>query len=354
MGEEPRGGTPAAHHAGVAARIVTFNAGLAVGFLPHVTERLPHVIDALAALDVDLLFVQEVWLETHWEQLREALHAKMPHAMRPVALLASEPGACSEQELAPFVACAEKHCGGLRDEALAQCVVRHCAGAAFGMASPCVNCLASHPVGTLEEIVGRCVGRGEATPRAAGTTSRASLMAYGGSFGTGLFSRTPIPSQHLHTFDSTVNARGALHVRANLPDVGDVDVFATHLSPGGHEHGVQVGELLRWIDPLMGARPAVLLGDLNTSEGSEAFRQIERAGFHPPATRDTRGTFSSSGLETGVAGDGGWRIDHVLFRDVVLPTRTERILDAPIALEVDGAKVRSTLSDHFGILATIG
>src|SRR3954447_10384179 len=66
----------------VMIRIATFNAGLAVGILPNVTARLPHVLRSLSNLDVDLLFVQEFWLENHWEALRALVGEKLPYFVR--------------------------------------------------------------------------------------------------------------------------------------------------------------------------------------------------------------------------------------------------------------------------------
>jgi endonuclease/exonuclease/phosphatase family metal-dependent hydrolase len=332
-----------------------------VGYLPYSTERLPRVIDALAGLDVDLLYVQEFWLETHWEQLREAVAGHLPHAFRPPPLLEGLHGACGPDEVRPFVACARANCTGLEDEALAQCVVAACPTEALALAPACLNCLASHPVGSLDAIVGRCTGDdASARPRGTGAEGAAGrvagLIAYGGSFGTGLLSRAPLEAPAVRVFASSVNARGAIHtrVRSGARELDTVDVIATHLSPGGAEQETQIGDLLRWIQERIGDRPALLLGDLNATPGSARFERFVRAGFHEPSQHDTRGTYAPAGLGTGHVSETGWRIDHVLVRGIELPSRTERIFDAPVALDVGGRRLPSTLSDHFGVLATLG
>jgi endonuclease/exonuclease/phosphatase family metal-dependent hydrolase len=345
-------------------RVATFNAGLAIGVLPFVTERLPYVLDALAGLDVDLLFVQEFWLDAHWEELRARLRPRMPHAMRPAPVHPATRGCCTQEELAPLVACANARCAGLTDEALAQCVVEHCAGAALALRPPCLNCIASHPVGTFDEIVGRCRGTGAApdapppeAPGRRGFYGDSSLKAYGGSFGTGLLSRTALEDTDLLVFESSVNARGAIHARVVHPDLGDVHVFAAHLSPGGAEQHPQVEELVAWIDAKTGpgeAAPALLLGDLNMTPGSSLFRQLERAGFREANDVDRRGTYASSGLGTGAVHDGGIRIDHVLTRGIAPRSRAVRALDAPVRIRARGRELATTLSDHFAVLATIG
>jgi endonuclease/exonuclease/phosphatase family metal-dependent hydrolase len=339
----------------VAIRIATFNAGLAVGFLPYSTERLPLIVDALARLDVDLLFVQEFWLEAHWSTLRAAIAERLPDTLRQPAFCNPEHGACSQAEVEPLVICGEARCRGLRDEALAQCAIEHCAATALALSPPCLNCIASHPVGTLHEIVARCVGEGTPfeQPAAARKARYGGLMAYGGSFGTGLLSRWPFLETATTAFESSINARGALYVRVVAPGVGEFSVFATHLSPGGAEQAPQVERLLSFIEHHAGDGPAVLIGDLNTSPGSTLFRQLQRAGFSETDQSDRRATYAANALSNGQISETGWRLDHVLVRGFDAVTRTERILDRPITIDTQQGAVRTTLSDHFGLLATI-
>ena len=339
----------------VAFRVATFNAGLAVGVLPYATERLPRVVEALAALDVDLLFVQEFWLDSQWQALCDVARAKLPHAFRPAPLLPPSGAVCTKEQLAPLIACAKKHCRGLRDEALAHCVIEHCAAQGFALPSECLNCIASRPTGTLEEIVARCIGAGlpavAPAPVGPGPSRYGGLIAYGGSFGTGLLSRTPLLGADVLAYYATVNARGAVYARVEAGALGQLSVFGTHFSPGGAEQGTQVDELLAWIDAKGRGGSAMLLGDLNTASGSSLFRKIKRAGFREPDVLDARGTFGG-GLATGHVSASGWRIDHVLVRNTAARVTSRRILDAPITLNVAGG-VRTTLSDHFGVLAVL-
>jgi endonuclease/exonuclease/phosphatase family metal-dependent hydrolase len=337
-------------------KVATFNAGLAVGVLPNVSERLPLVLQALSALDVDLLFVQEFWLESHWTALCARLQGRLPHTLRPKPLGAA-PGCCTEQDLMQLRACGSRHCAGLRDEALAACIVRHCASVALSLPVDCVNCLASDPRGTLEEILERCTAvdndsEGALPAREAPTQSaHGGLMAYGGSFGTGLLLRSPAAATDVLTFESSINARGALFARLTRSGLGPLDVFATHLSPGGAEQVPQVERLLSWIEEKSGAGPALLLGDLNASPGSALLGRIRAAGFHEGRASALGPTYSSEGLTSGRFTGSGWHLDHVLVRG--LNAATSRILDEPRTLEVAGHQVPSTLSDHAGLLSVI-
>jgi endonuclease/exonuclease/phosphatase family metal-dependent hydrolase len=306
-------------------RVATFNAGLAVGYLPNVRERLPRVVEALSALDVDLLFVQELWLDEHWERLTSALAKRLPHAFRPPHVVVAS-GGCTKEQLAPFIACANKHCAGLRDEALARCVVRHCATYGLTLAPSCINCMTQNITGSLEEMTGRCLGEA--------TDGKHAPIAYGGSFGTGLISRAPLEDIDTLTYRSSINARGAIYART----LG-IHVFATHFSPGGLGGSEQGPQFDAFVDFAAAKRgPAVLLGDLNTSAGSPLFAKLVQAGFREPDKLDTRPTCYSS------------RIDHILVRDVDETVTTERILDGRITLP---SGERTTLSDHFGVLATL-
>lgn len=272
-------------------RLATFNAGLAVGVLPRVTARLPGAIKASAQLDVDLLFVQEFWLDAHWEQLQARVRGELPFSLRPVSLAAG-PGRCTVQQLQALQQCAESHCAGLRDEALARCVVDHCAGLALALPLGCLNCIANRPVGTLQEIFERCIGEAEPAPQVG--TEHASrgtgLIAYGGSFGTGLLTRlSPLETATVE-FASTLNARGAVWARMNVPDLGVLHVFGAHLSPGGEEQAPQVERLLAWIDDRAGLEPAILLGDLNITPASPLYRQLLDAGFRDADEPEMKGT----------------------------------------------------------------
>ena len=97
--------------------------------------------------------------------------------------------------------------------------------------------------------------------------------------------------------------------------------------------------------------PALLLGDLNTSPGSALFGRIRAAGFHEGRTPALGPTYSSEGLTSGRFTGSGWHLDHVLVRG--LNAATSLILDEPRTLEVAGRHVRSTLSDHAGLLSII-
>ncbi|HET9955636.1 MAG TPA: endonuclease/exonuclease/phosphatase family protein [Polyangiaceae bacterium] len=331
-------------------RVATYNAGLAVGLLPYATERAERVVTALSALEVDLLFVQEFWLDSHWEFLRRALAPRLPYDARPSPIL-KRTAACQAEQLRPLVECASRWCAGRRDEDLARCVVEHCAPTALTLPTPCLNCIASHPEGTLEEIVGRCVGNSaDSVSAGLGSSRYGGLIAYGGSFGTGLIARTPLLDVDQLVFESSVNARGAIYARLGVPAFGELAVIATHLSPGGAEHPPQVHRLLSWLADKAPNGPAILLGDLNMTPANPLFRLLESAGFSAPPPPHGFATYTPNGLGTGEAPTAGIQLDHILLREIDAPAAARRVLDQPIHLSVGEQTVLTTLSDHFGVL----
>jgi endonuclease/exonuclease/phosphatase (EEP) superfamily protein YafD len=120
----------------------------------------------------------------------------------------------------------------------------------------------------------------------------------------------------------------------------------------GQENQVGEGEAVGSIaQTIVVSGPALLLGDLNISPGSALLGRIRAAGFHDGRASALGPTYSSEGLTTGRFTGSGWHLDHVLVRG--LNAATSRILDEPRTLEVAGRQVRSTLSDHAGLLSII-
>ena len=58
-----KGGGDDTSGGGNAMSVLTWNVGLAYGFVPYSPERQPAVVDAVAALDADVVCLNEVWTE---------------------------------------------------------------------------------------------------------------------------------------------------------------------------------------------------------------------------------------------------------------------------------------------------
>ena len=93
--------------------VATYNLGLlnSVGF---VEQRAPLAIQATAELDAEVICVQEVWEQAHWDDLVAAQSEQRPHTLR----LPDEPGAmgmCSPDAFNPLEICAQAACSDTPD-----------------------------------------------------------------------------------------------------------------------------------------------------------------------------------------------------------------------------------------------
>lgn len=371
-------GTDAQAHGELTA--VTYNLGLldTVGF---VSERAPLAIEAAAALDADLLCVQEVWEQAHWDALVDA-DTTRPHALR----LAPEPGAmgqCSPDEFNPLQACAEPACGGSTE--LVACVIGMCATDVGGLSAGCQGCLLGAAASTSDfaAIRATCVGSSDSTD----DLDERSYVS-GGSYGTGLLSAIPFAETDERRLDASTVRRAILYARLDDTPLGTVHVFCTHLTAilsglqyeGSYagweaENAAHVEALIEWVDEKTDADDKVLvLGDLNTGPSGaditasvpENYAAFEAAGFENAFLRgsDAACTFCTSNPLVAAEDTGaGAAIDHVLTRGIEGSVSVERVLDELVTIDVMGAaqdggtgaleEREVGLSDHFGLRATL-
>ena len=62
--------------------IGTYNAGLAVSFVPYAEERAPFIMEDFPADTLDLVCVEEFWEQRFWDQLTASVAATHPHTFR--------------------------------------------------------------------------------------------------------------------------------------------------------------------------------------------------------------------------------------------------------------------------------
>lgn len=340
--------------------VVTFNAGLARNFVPHVDARRPAIIEALAGLDAEVVCLQEIWEDADVAAVREGVKARLPHAYH-VPTTAEDAGgpACTLDALEPLGACVSGPCEGQED--LPGCVMKTCAGSFLGLPGACRACLAANLSKPMDEALAAC------------TTGGGSSLAYGGRNGLLLLSRHPLTETGHLVLDSFLLRRVALHARTRVIG-GEVDLFCTHLSAplaeveymGEHiswerEQSHQIDQLVEWVDQVAAGESAILMGDMNcgpaypeweaVAAAPENFRKFLAAGYRSPYTED-HGHCTWCGKSNPLVGDDPELhiLDHVLFkrfsRELLLP---ERILDSERVETGDG---RVPLSDHYGVRVT--
>jgi endonuclease/exonuclease/phosphatase family metal-dependent hydrolase len=367
-------------------RVVTYNAGLAIGVVKFASERVEPAIGALLDLKADLLCLQEFWLEEHWRQLAVEAAASLPHIVRvsplPIESVAPTSAAgggvgdapCSREEIGPVADCARRNCPNLSSDRLASCAVQHCRSLARGISSACAACITSDPVGTVDSILEPCIGSKAALPR--GSISPTEIVPYGGSYGIGVLTRETILAQDVLRLEGDLNPRAVIYTRLRTAAVGEVDAFCTHLTPNTSDlaptrgrswaevHAGQVNALLAWINEKADrARPILLLGDFNSGPAivpniagrfPEDYERVAARGFvNAYLTPRVQCTFCDANpLNEGIGNDGTV-IDHILTKGFAGQVDIERVLVDDVDLRVASKTVRGAYSDHYGLMATM-
>lgn len=343
--------------------IVTFNTGLAEGYVPLAGERLPHVAEAIADLDADVVFLQEVWSSEAVAEIRAATSVSFPEAVFPEPIPDTEQGtpACTAEGLADLEACVAANCADASADELVGCILDNCGAEMAGLDEQCLSCLTANVGGTVEEAIASC-------------TAGSATYTYGGSLGLGLLSKVPIVDTDVFVLDSSVNRRAVLHVQVDAGDLGQIHVFGTHLSailgdvpyPGEgtweQEQAAQIDDLVAYIDTRVDpVEPFVLLGDFNTGPAGELFSAEVPANYDVLVRAvDTNTYVDTDGARCTFCGDNpllgddtAVAIDHVFTRGIDVAHEATRILDEPLAMEVDGTDVTTALSDHYGVLLVL-
>ena len=349
--------------AGEALTVVTYNAGLAVGFVPGAEDRATQVPDAIAALDADIVCVQEVWTDEHVQGLATAAATAFPHQFFPEASqLTDAAAACTADDLDPLIGCMEGSCDLECLDELIDCMFASCALNFLTLEKGCMECVQANVGGTAQEISDTC-------------TTEHTHYAYGGAFGTGILSAYPLSNTEEHVFDSTTNRRSLLHAVAATPQ-GDVDVYCTHLTavfdliPYPKEEGswaeeqtAQIEDMVAHIDSNATTGQVVLMGDMNcgpdvgssVADQEDNWELLAASGMAVPYV-DAEGpcTFCPDNPLMGADSDDDPRvIDHVLLEGFDGATTAERVLDEEITTELCGEEIAGAYSDHYGVSVTI-
>ncbi len=354
-----------------ALSLVSFNAALGIGLAPYVPERAQALPDALAALDPDVLCLQELWQPSDLERIGAELTAT-PFSLHAVteSTARSEP-ACTEPEAADLVRCAQQLCGDLDDASAALCAIANCQEAFAAVSMGCQQCIINNQaLMQPQAIAERCSSALEAGE------------AYLDQNGLLLLSRYPLEDTQALRLDSSFGERGVLLARIEVPALGSLQIGCTHLAAtleqtpydGPHgswqgERSVQVEAVLDALGQRSAEGPTALLGDLNSGPAqsvreaadAEAYERLRAAGYTSPFVEREAApcTFCTANL---LASDGesstrpdlgemGGIIDHVMLRGVSpdIELRADRVLDQPLEIVVDGEPRSVSYSDHYGV-----
>jgi|GEM_PF-1597762 len=161
-----------------------------------------------------------------------------------------------------------------------------------------------------------------------------------------------------------LSRKGVLFARIRVDNVGEVDVFTTHMNAAGDDAGraFQVGEMADFVQRHHNpALPLVLLGDFNFERGTAPDTLLsarlgvndahdEYVSEHPELTPYQRAQITSDPKTNSnvPAGNKPKRIDFCFFKSNRLRIETERS-----GMAFDTSVAQRFLSDHFAVLTDL-
>ncbi len=354
------------------ATFETYNVGLARGFVPNAAERAEPVAAAVSESPADVACLQEVWLfrdeQDEWstdqiDTIVDESSETFPHNYFEITE-AGESVSCTAEEADPLETCVRANCDGVPDADLAECALAECGDEFDALSTECQSCVAGQIGGSLDDILNACAPDGEG----------ASEFSYNGHNGLLMLSRHEMRDTSITSFESTLVQRSALHAVVTVPDVGDVDLYCTHLAaslsdvpyPGGtyesyeEEQAAQIAELLDFVNDTSTTGNVVVMGDMNTgpaagdneAEFPANYNLFIDADFASPyAEQDAPDcTFCAENTLTDAEASDNL-IDHI-FLQLTLDAEVvnvERAYDE--TQEIDGEQMN--LSDHYGVRVTV-
>src|SRR5688572_23808934 len=357
---------------GVAADLtaVTWNTGLGPGMVSHSTPRAPHVAEAIAASDFDVLCLQEVWTAPDQARILGSLGLSPRRVLTfdTTDLQQDAAARCDRGGLTSLAACAQRECGDVPVEEQTLCALRSCERQLLGIYlsdRECLDCLTAGVGKSVREIVRTCENEGMS-------------RVYDGRNGIILASRWRLYDKDVMVLPATGANRVALFARVDVPGRGPVELACTHISSpqrisprrsGFDDWQDEQSAQVRLIAERLRERasdgvPQLFLGDINAgpalgddifASSSRVWDEVVRLGFTSPAA-DLVPPFCSVCRENSLRGGApGKLIDHALVFDppggaTLAPRCIDRPFDAPVTVTGPGGeRIRTHLSDHYGV-----
>lgn len=352
------------------ADVVTYNMGLARGFVSYADERVDAAAAAVAALEADAICLQEVWVrqdsELKWtneyiDKVIAATSEAYPYSYWERSKNQGEATSCTPEEAAGLEECAQEFCGDVGVGELAGCALEFC-GDLFNAASVgCQSCVAANIGNPIEVIMEICVG---------GSGS----SAYDGHNGLLLLMKNEPSETHHKQFSSALTTRSALHAKVKVGGLGDTDLICTHLAadlssilayPGTEyssyieEQNAQIQGLLSFADEHGSSDNVIIMGDMNTGPDDiptnfQLFSDgNEYTNAYVEANGDSICTYCEANTLNSGEGEGGVTIDHIFTKTSATPVLSKRILDQMQSIETSEGPADHHLSDHYGVHLTL-
>lgn len=359
-------------------KILSYNAGLAHGYVSYGQSRISPIIEAIKTQNPDILCLQEVWtdkdqrlffeeLKSHYSFVAVAKRHQRIAAQRPVCAFNDLWGAQG------FVSCKFEKCMKGDDSEKSLCMRTQCS-------TPWQRIAKEKPECAQAISAQSGVSAPLAIYRLWNPFSSTGLFIYKGSLGIMLFSKIPFnePPDFLDMEElSTTTHRGALLAKLRIAEGRELIVGCTHLTallgdvpysgPFGSwqaENQKQVEHLIQTVEKRYPAKPYLLMGDYNCSFGNSernidgeaepSCQKMLAAGFSDPLSQnDPQCTFC--GQENKLISDKhNTLIDHIFIKNLQPSLEVQSILHRIFAEEVsikdeEGKPITTPLSDHFGV-----
>lgn len=348
--------------------LVTYNIGLATGFVDYAPQRQPVVVDLVQKLEADVVCLQEVWTQDDIDKVVEGAKAAFPHShyvfLEDTTL---GPPACTATESDPLKACVDEKCPDTPASEIASCALANCNPEFSALSGGCVECIVANIGKEVDEILNIC-------------QTSSQKFAYGGANGLVLLSRHPLTQLSHEKLSSTNVQRSVLGARVDLPVLGDTAVVCTHLAAdltaagvpytGPHEswageNSVQAEAALTFAATLgQGADTRVIMGDMNSGPayGDTVVAEIPMASYQVfldaayvdfPSSGEgavaTGCTYCSDNLL--VMSGGDVQIDRIVLSAVPASASAmvELVGTGTVTIQSGGADVTTHPSDHYGV-----
>lgn len=344
-------------------RALTYNAALAPAFEPLSSERAPKVVAALseAAAQLDVMCVQEFWLESDFASLLSATKNTLGNALRPDPKPGT--GTCTAAQLTALATCQATECGELSGGDLVGCLQGQCRNEIQALPGACLGCLFDHVAD-----FSLCAGTG---------SEPSDPAIFGGDFDIGLLSRYPLQKKEILPLDAYFQRGAVLYAEIEVPKLGPVHAFCTHLSsslgvipyagPDGSwdgEHTHEVEQLVNFIQAKAGdSEPVLVMGDLNMGVALQENPAVLPEDFGLLLATGLSDPFLDSGMPAcSECGDNSFRgadstddlIDHLLVKRFPgSSSSVTRAFTEPVSLPTAGDPLLTNLSDHYGLRLAI-
>lgn len=364
--------------------LITYNAGLAEGYVAYAKERVDPMIFALKNEDADIVCLQEVWDPEHQERLREKMHDHYPYVLVGPTEQKSAPTspACSPTDL-------------IGENKLGPCIFKNCLSKSGSNFSECVTHTCQKPLQKLKNEKPFClqallgqVGKPlwKILLSALNPFSSPGLFTYQGNTGIMLLSRHPFLKTEIIDLKelSTTVHRGAIYAKVQIEN-RPLHLLCTHLTSylsdvpyagnfksWNEENYQQAYTLAQWVLRYAKGTTAdesiLFMGDFNSgpslparhieAEVPETFQMLIHNNFYDHYVYDPQVECSFCLSNTLVpknpqAGNKNILIDHFFSKNFagqfdILKARL--ILKETFALPVKEKKFeRQNLSDHYGL-----